>query len=364
MHLTDVSDSQAVPSQPVRPDLKLPVWLTCPMPAPCTVIDADPEPARFPRRITLNPAPSTDHPCVTLPPLSPAVITTRRVDPAPCPTRHLTDVSDSQSVPSHPVFPTRALTVCLTTPRLDPCTVIELDPVPARFCRRITLTPPTSSDHPCVTLPPRPPAVITTRRLPLAPYPARHLTDVSDSHPVASHPVFPTRPRAVYATSPMLDPCTVIDAAPVPALFCRRVALTPPPMSDDHACVTLPPRVSTVITTRLVPRPPRDTEHLTDVSDSHPVASHPVCPSRALPVYETSPMLAPCTVTDAEPDPTVFPDLAALKPPRSVDHASVMLPVRIPTVIMTRRVPRSPCPTRHLTDVSDSHPVASHPVCP
>ena len=158
-------------------------------------------------------------------------------------------------------------------------------------------------------------------RLPLAPYPARHLTDVSDSHPVASHPVFPARPRAVNLTSPMLDPCTVIDAAPVPARFCRRVALTPPPMSDDHACVTLPPRTPAVITTRLVPRPPCDTEHLTDVSDSHPVASHPVCPSRALPVYETSPMLAPCTVTDADPVPTAFTRSTTLKRNASTDHA-------------------------------------------
>jgi hypothetical protein len=41
--------------------------------------------------------------------------------------------------------------------------------------------------------------------------------------------------------------------------------------------------------------------HLTDVSYSHSVASHPVCPSRARPVCGTSPMPAPCTVTDAKP---------------------------------------------------------------
>jgi len=234
---------------------------------------------------------------------------------------HLTDVSDSHPVDSHPVCPTRTLPVLCTVPMLDPCTVIEADPVPARFPRRDMLIPPVSTDHAWLTLPALPPAVITTRRAPDAPCPTLHLTDVSDSHPVDSHPVCPIRPLLVCDTSPMLDPCTVIDAAPVPARFCRRVALTPPPMSDDHACVTLPPRAPAVITTRLVPRPPCDTLHLTDVSDSHPVASHPVCPSRALPVYDTSPMLAPCTVTDADPVPAPLTRRITLKRIVSTDHA-------------------------------------------
>ena len=104
----------------------------------------------------------------------------------------------------------------------------------------------------------------------------------------------------VYVTSPMLDPCTVTDAEPVPARLPRRVMLSPA-TSADHPCVTLPPRSPVVITTRRVPRPPCPTMHRTDVSDSHSVASHPVCPSLTTPVYATSPMLDPCTVTDAEP---------------------------------------------------------------
>ena len=48
----------------------------------------------------------------------------------------------------------------------------------------------------------------------------------------------------------------------------------------------------------------------------------------------------------------------------SIDHASEMLPPASPEVITTRRVPRAPCPTIHLIDVSDSHSVASHPVLP
>jgi len=78
----------------------------------------------------------------------------------------------------------------------------------------------------------------------------------------------------------MLEPCTVADVNPVPALFWRRITLSPP-RSDDHVCVVLPPRPPTVITTRLVPQAPCAVRHLTEVSDSHSVDSHPVCPSRA-----------------------------------------------------------------------------------
>jgi len=246
---------------------------------------------------------------------------------------------------------------------LAPCIVTDADPFPARFCRRITLNDPESTDHACVTLPPRSPAVITIRRVPRPPCVTRHLTDVSDSHSVASHPVCPSRARTVYVTSPMLAPWIVTDAEPVPARFCRRITLNDL-KSTDHACVTLPPRCPAVITTRCVPRPPCVTMHLTDVSDSHSVASHPVCPSRARPVYVTSPMLFPWIVTDAEPVPARFCRRITLNDLKSIDHACVTLPVRSPAVITTRREPQPSCVTRHLTDVSDSHSVASHPVCP
>jgi hypothetical protein len=80
-----------------------------------------------------------------------------------------------------------------------------------------------------------------------------------------------------------------------------------------------------------------------DVSDSHCVASHPVCPSRARPVYVTSPMLAQCTVTDADPVPVQLCRRITLKAPTSTDHTCVTLPPRSPTVIVTRRVPLAPC---------------------
>ena len=82
--------------------------------------------------------------------------------------------------------------------------------------------------------------------------------------------------------------------------------------------------------------------HLTDVSDSHSVASHPVCPSRDRPEYDTSPMLDPCTVTDVDPVPPRLPLRTTLTDPRSTDHVWLPLPERSPTVITTRRVPLAP----------------------
>jgi hypothetical protein len=131
---------------------------------------------------------------------------------------------------------------------LDPYTVTDADPVPARFCPRILLSAAVSADHACVTLPPRAPAVITTPRVPQAACVTAHITDVSDSHAVASQLVCATRAIHVKLTRPMLDACTMTDADPVPARFCPRILLRPA-MSADQARVTLPPRVPAVITT-------------------------------------------------------------------------------------------------------------------
>jgi hypothetical protein len=117
---------------------------------------------------------------------------------------------------------------------LLPCTVMDDDPVPALLLRRVMLIRAVSIDQPWVTLPARSPAVMTTRLDPLAPWPIRHLTDVSDSHCVASHPVSLCLDRPVYDTSPMLDPCMVIIVKPVPARLSMRAMLIDP-RSDDHA---------------------------------------------------------------------------------------------------------------------------------
>jgi hypothetical protein len=114
---------------------------------------------------------STDQALLTLPIRCPTVITDRRVPPAPCPSRHLTDVSDAHYVDSHLVLPYQVLCVYVTLPMLAPCTVIEADPVPARFDARTRLTLPASTLQPPDALALRPPTVITTRRVPAAPCP-------------------------------------------------------------------------------------------------------------------------------------------------------------------------------------------------
>ena len=154
-----------------------------------------------------------------VPARSPAVTVKRRVPPPPRPVRHLTDVSDSHSVPSHPVCPDRVIAVKAISPSPAPCTVTDADPVPAEFVRPFTLIDPTSADHAWLMLVACSPTVIATRRVPKAPWPVRHLSDVSDSHSVPSHPVIPSRPIAVKAISPSPAPCTVTDVEPVPALF-------------------------------------------------------------------------------------------------------------------------------------------------
>jgi len=133
------------------------------------------------------------------------------------------------------------MAVYSTSPRFSPCTVTEADPVPALFSRRVTLIDPRSTENACDMLPDRCPVVTVTRRVPAAPCPVKHLTDVSDSHSVPSHPVCPDRIMAVNATSPRLDPCTVTEADPVPALFSRRITLIDD-TSIEKTCDMLPDR--------------------------------------------------------------------------------------------------------------------------
>ena len=54
--------------------------------------------------------------------------------------------------------------------------------------------------------------------------------------------------------------------------------------------------------------------------------------------------------------------LTPLKLGPSADTASVKVPERPPEVTTARLDPCTPVPTLHLTDVSDTHSVASHPV--
>ena len=130
---------------------------------------------------------------------------------------------------------------------------------------------------------------------------------------------------------------------PVPAAFARRSPLKAP-ASPENAVLTLPtltPLVTCIRKLRITPCPPW---HRTDVSDSHPVCSHPVLIIRTRPVYPASPTLEPCTVKLTDPVAARFLLIMLLNPLAAIDSPAVTLPARSPTVIAKRRVPIKPCP--------------------
>jgi hypothetical protein len=165
---------------------------TSPSPAPCTVTDADPVPAEFDRRNTLTLPESKEIATDVLPPRSPAVIIIRRVHRTPWPTRHLIDVSDSHSVPSHPVCPIRPSAVNATSPKPDPCTVTKTDPVPTPLARTWLDSVLTSYDTCCdITLRLAPIVIEAGSVLPMMTRVSLHAIDVYDVHSLASQAVNP-----------------------------------------------------------------------------------------------------------------------------------------------------------------------------
>ena len=115
---------------------------------------------------------------------------------------------------------------------------------------------------------------------------------------------------------------------------------------------------------RLLPSTPCELWQRTDVSDSHVDRSHRVCPAPPCAVYVARPMLAPCTVTLADPVAALFVLRMTLSMPTSKDTTTLTLPYRTPALIPTCRLPITPCPTWHRIDVSASHVVRSHAVLP
>ena len=82
------------------------------------------------------------------------------------------------------------------------------------------------------------------------------------------------------------------------------------------------------------------------------------------PVYVASPSLDPRTVTLADPVTAELLRCTRLPTAQSNVVPSVLLPDRVPIVMIEPRLPRSPCPNWHLTDVSDAQVVCSLAVDP
>jgi hypothetical protein len=322
---------------------------------------ADPVLPEFLECTLLTRGRSIDHASVTLPTRAPVVNIILYVPRTPCDVWHRTDDSEHHSVDSHAVSIIRIASVYVVSPKLVPCTVTLADPVPARFRRVVKLRLGSSIDHASVTVPTRSPAVNIIRRVPLTPCDDRQWTDVSDHHSVDSHAVSMIRIASVYVVIPKLVPCTVTLADPVPARF-RPVMMLSAGISIDHASVTVPTRSPAVNIIRRDPRTPWLVRHRTDVSDHHSDASHAVSITRIASVYAVSPKFVPCTVTLADPVPARFRGVLVLSIGESIDHTSVTVPTRSPTVNITGNVPRTPCDVRQRTDDSDHHSVDSHAV--
>jgi len=194
-------------------------------------------------------------------------------------------------------------------------------------------------------IPDRFPAVTIACLDPCKACPTLHTNDGSNDQSVASNPVRSSRARPVFAFFPMPASRTVTEANPVACRLAACITLKPGTLVD-HACVTLPDQFHTVILAHfdLCTLGP---VHLTDMSETQSVTSPQTCCniSRDWPVYAIIPMLASCTVIEANPVAYQLTACITLKPNTYVDHVSVTLPDRIPAITIFRLIPACPAPS-------------------
>ena len=101
-----------------------------------------------------------------LPAAWPTLTDTSLLEEIPCPTWHITLVSDPQAVRSQAVLPGRTAPLLPIAPMLAPYNVTLADPLPPLFDRPRTLADPMSAENGVETLPALLPTVKTARRLP------------------------------------------------------------------------------------------------------------------------------------------------------------------------------------------------------
>ena len=239
----------------------------------------------------LDSAKSTETAPLTLPTRCTMLIPKRKLPPTPAPASHRTDVSDSHTVCSHDVVPILSAPLCRHSPSPTPCTLIRAEPVPAALAICTPLIDALSTDTAPDKLPTRRPTLSTARTLPRAMDPDRHSADVSDAHPVCSHPVPPDRTDPVHALDPMLAPCTLTTLVPVQIAL--PAATLSPPRSADTAAERLPTRLPTLSDTRKLPCELDPARHNAELSDTQPVRSHALCPTRPDTECPASPIRAP-----------------------------------------------------------------------
>lgn len=330
---------------------------------PTSVMLAEPVAARFSPPLALIKDPSLETRELTLPTSCPTLIATFRLPWAlPTPWQRI-DESDSHVVRSPAVKPKRASPLVDALPKLLPCTVILADPVVALFVCRPELTDGNSAVVASVIVPCRCPTLIANRWLPRPKAADLQRTAVSASQAVRSHAVDPQRIAMLDPSAPTFAPLIVMLADPDLGLFPCPATLNPP-ISNENGTVMLPTAAPTVKDTRLLEAIPNATRHRTSVSAIHVVDSHAEIPNRTATVIPIGPMLAPCTVTLADPDAALFASLCVLIDDLSEEKATDTLPTTDPTVDKALRLPATECPNLQCTALPEIHSVRSHDVSP
>ena len=139
----------------------------------------------------------------------------------------------------------------------------------------------------------------------------------------------------------MLDPTTVTLKEPVPATFCRAVALAPA-TSLEKPSEKLPLETPELTAVLLHPATAALARQRTDVSDCHELCSQLLQPRRAPALVDMSPTPAPYTVALAEPVAAVLARPTALTLAKGVESPLVALPTRLPAVATARALPLTP----------------------
>ena len=336
--LSDVSDDQPVPSQPVEPIRPATEILdTVPMLTPCTVTLTDPDDGALDRICTLMPASSAEITCVSLPAARPAVTPTLLLLSHVAPARHVRHVSDTQCDPSQPVPPTRPAPVTPLSFIKTPVMVTLLDPVVAWFIPITPLRPSTSTDPPPEMLPTKLDDEMVTRMLSAVACPREHAKDVSDAHNVHSHALSPTPPLELQSILPVPDPytLTLMDPVTAPLIPCKPLTSA---MSPDTADVWLPTIDPVVTESRPVEDARTPDRQRADESDIQVVPSLTLKPTEADTVIPAPPSCNPYTVTLTEPVAAMFPLRPTADRLRSIDRPSLKLDCRTPPVTVVRRV--------------------------
>eukprot|EP00961_Rhodomonas_salina_P235290 3180330-Rhodomonas_salina.1 len=272
-------------------------------------------------------------------------------------TMHTVDESEIQVDDCALVLPVRTMDEKLLCPNPAPVTVTLTDPVDATLVRTNMANTTLSYVTACDMVPVMIPAVIAVITVPRIPVVCMLVIELSDTHMVASAAELPVLDLALEANKPMLAPAMVTLVEPVAAWFALRVLLKDG-VPKVTAKLKLPTEIPVVIPILSVPASPPLTLRVTLLSEIQSVDSAAVPPYRAGDVKDASPMLALTIVTPVEPVAGELARTKELMDDTSTEKLSVVLPVRIPAVIVRDNVFRIPSITIAETLLSDSQDVA------